>query len=229
MFQFDRLVFATNHPDAVDMHLRNKRGLTLTASGQSIPGVSTRIYPFPGGGFLEVAFIESLPEALSTDEGKAMAERLDNQGDSFSALVLETIDLDRVKRVLEAEHYPVTVTPVQQILDPQGKALRFQMLGTYPHLPWFVMYDKPRDTPRGYPQAAVIRTTTWTADVEILEKIIGMPATTIQYPHTTAAMLPLYNASLRIESGDEYGFAYFDPSGLLLDKPIEKEPKTNQH
>jgi len=229
MFQFDRLVFATNHPDQVDLHIRTKRGLTLTASGHSFPGVATRIYPFSGGGFLEVAYIENAEEANKSDEGQAMVELLKEQGDSFTALVLETDDLDRVKRILEEEKYPVTVTPVQHMTDASGKPFQFQMLGTYPHLPWFVMYDKPRDTPRGYPQAAVLRTTTFTADLEILEKIIGMPATTIQYPNTTAAMLPLYNASLRIESAEQYGFSYFDPAGLLLDKPVEEEPDQELH
>lgn len=229
MFRFDRLVYATSHPDKVSFHLQTKRGLTLAASGQSVPGVATRIYPFAGGGFLEVAFIENHEDANQSEEGRTMAELLKEEGDRFTAMVLETGDLDRVKRVLEEEKYPVSVTPVQQITDPTGQEIQFQMLGSYPHLPWFVTYDKPRDTPRGYPQAAILRTTTLTADVAILEKIMGIPATAIQYPNTTAAMLPLSNASLRIESAEAYGFAYFDPAGLLLDKPLEKEKADRLH
>jgi hypothetical protein len=220
MFQLDRLVYATNHPEQVGLHLQTQHGLTLAASGRSFPGVATRIYPFPGGGFLEVAYIENEAEVAASEEGMAMRELLKEQGDGYTALVLETDDLERVRRVLEEEGYPAAVTPVQEVTDPTGQTVRFQMLGTYPHLPWFVQYDKLRDSPRGYPQAAIIRTTTLTADVSILEKVLGMPATSIHFPDTTAAILPLYNATLRLEAADAYGFCYFDPKGLLLEKPF---------
>jgi hypothetical protein len=220
MFQLDRLVYATNRPEKVDLHLQTERGLPLAASGRSFPGVATRIYPFPGGGFLEVAYIENEKEIAASEEGVAMRDLLKEQGDGFTALVLETDDLDRVKRILEEEGYPVSVTPVQEVTDPTGQTVRFQMLGTYPHLPWFVQYEKPRESRRGYPQAAIIRTTTLTADVHILEKLLEMPATEVKFPDTTAAILPLYNATLRLESADAYGFTYFDPKGLLLEMPL---------
>lgn len=218
MFQVDRLVFATTRPDEVDMILQKKRGLTLAASGRSFPGVATRIYPFPGGGFLEVTYIEDESDAVTSEGGEALLTFLKENGDGYYALILETDDLGKVKEALTADDYPVMETPVQEITDPTGQTIRFQMIGTYPHLPWFVQYDKQRESPTGFPQAAFLYTQTLAADVTILEKIFSSQATIVEFPHTTAALFPLYNASLRVEAADEYGFAYFDPAGILFGK-----------
>jgi len=216
MFLLDRLVYTTSQPDEVDAQLR-KRGYTLAASGQSFPGVATRIYPFPGGGFLEVAYITDETLARSNEGGQSVHTFLQEHTGGFTTLVLETDDLERVSRILQAEDYPVAVTPVQEVTDPSGETIRFQMLGTFPHLPWFIRYEKPHVATVGFPQAAIIRTTTFTADVQILEKILDRQATTVNYPNTTAAVLPLGNATLRVESANAYGFGYFEPAGLLLD------------
>ncbi|MFY0545118.1 VOC family protein [Brevibacillus sp. H7] len=221
MFQLDRLVYATKRPDEIALTLKQERGLTLAASGQSFPGVATRIYPFPGGGFLEVTYIEDEAAAVSTESGKALHSFLQENGDGYYAMIVETDDLARVRHILEEEGYPVAVTPVQEVTDPAGDVVSFQMLGTYPHLPWFVQYGKPRQSPAGYPQAAFLRTTTLTADTAIMEKVLGQQATMVEYPDRTAAILPLRNASLRIETADAYGYAYFDPKGVLFENPAD--------
>jgi len=219
LFQLDRLVYATKHPDQIALTLQKERGMTLAASGQSFPGVATHIYPFPGGGFLEVTYVEDEAQAAATDGGEALLQFLSENGDGYCAMMLETDDLTHVRKVLEEEGYPVMLSPVQQVTDPTGETVSFQMLGTYPHLPWFVQYGKPRTSPAGFPQAAFIRTATLTADVAILEKILGQQATLLEFPDKSAALLPLRNASLRIETADQYGFAYFDPQGVLFEKP----------
>lgn len=219
MFQLDRLVYATNQPKQVDMILQKERGLTLAASGYSFPGIATHIYPFIGGGFIEVTFIEDESEAASSDSGEALQTFLkENENGGYNALFIETDDLMRVKGILEEEGYPVSLTPVQQVTDPTGDLVSFQMLGTYPHLPWFVQYGQPRQSPQGFPQAVFIRTTTLTADLNILERVLGYQSTMVEFPNKTAAILPLQNATLRLESAEEYGFAYFDPAGILFDK-----------
>jgi hypothetical protein len=221
LFQLDRLVYATKNPDQISLTLQQERGLTLAASGQSFPGVATRIYPFPGGGFLEVTYVEDEATAGTTEGGEALLHFLAENGDGYYAMMLETDDLTRVRRILEAEGYPVALSPVQQVTDPTGDTVSFQLLGTYPHLPWFVQYGKPRQSPVGFPQAGFIRTTTLTADVAIMEKILDQQATMIEFPDKTAAILPLRNASLRLESADRYGFAYFDPKGVLFENPAD--------
>ncbi len=218
MFQLDRLVYATKHPDQIALTLQQERGLNLAASGQSFPGVATRVYPFTGGGFLEVTYLVDEAAAVANEGGEALHSFLQENGDGYYALIIETDDLARVRRVLEEEGYPVALSPVQEITDPTGDVVSFQMLGTYPHLPWFVQYGKPRQSPAGFPQAAFIRTTTLTADVAIMEKVLGQQATMVEFPDKTAALLPLRNASLRLETADAYGFAYFDPNGVLFDK-----------
>jgi hypothetical protein len=218
LFQLDRLVYATKRPDELHVTLQQERGLTFAASGQSFPGIATRIYPFKGGGFLELTYVEDESQAASTEGGEALQSFLRENGDGYYALILETDDLQRVKRILETEGYPVMLSPVQEVTDPSGDVIHFQMLGTYSHLPWFVQYGKPRQSPTGYPQAAFIRTTTLTADVAIMEKLLDCPATTLQYADRTAAVLFMKNATLRLESADEYGFAYFDPAGVLFEK-----------
>ena len=219
LFQLDRLVYVTSRPEEVRQILKN-RGYSEVASGTSYPGVATRIYPFTGGGFLEVAFIEDEQIVLTTEGGQALKQSLAENGDGFHTLVLETDDLNHVISVLQAQDYPVQETPVQRVVDPSGETVSFKMAGTYPHLPWFIQYDKPRQSPVGFPQAAIIRTTTLTADVNVLENILRTGATMVNYPNTHAALLPLANASLRIESADEYSFGYLEPQGLLFEKPV---------
>jgi hypothetical protein len=226
MFQLDRLIYATTRPDKADFILRKERGLQLTASGRSFPGVATHIYPFPGGGFLEVTYIEDESQIASSEGGEAFHTFLKENGDDYYALILETDDLARVKQILEEEGYPAMVTPVQQVTDPAGEVITFQMLGSAAHLPWFVQYNKPRQTPAAFPQAAIIYTTTLNADVSLLEKVLGTRAATMQFPRTTAAVMPLGNASLRVESADKCGFAYLDRAGILFEKNHSKRGET---
>ncbi|UFJ43178.1 VOC family protein [Brevibacillus humidisoli] len=216
MFQLDRLVYVTNHPEERHQQLTS-RGFALAASGLSYPGVSTRTYPLAGGGVLEIAYVSDESLLPQSKGGQALAERLRTRGDGFNALMLETDELDRVKGILKREEYPVVEPPTQEITDPSGETIRFRLIGTFPHLPWFIQYEKPRLTPVGYPQATFIRTTSYTADVAILEKIFGISGMSLQ-SISTAASFPLRNASLRVESADEYGFAYLDPNGILFEQ-----------
>lgn len=221
LFQLDRLVYVTSRPEEVRQTLK-ERGCSEAATGTSYPGVATRVYPFTGGGFLEVAFIEDEKAVLTTEGGQALKQFLAANGDGFHTLVLETDNLNHVISVLQAQDYPVQETPVQQVVDPSGQTVTFKMVGTYPHLPWFIQYDKPRQTPVGFPQAAIIRSTTLTADVNLLENILRTGATMVNYPNTHSALFPLANASLRIESGDDYSFGYLEPQGLLFEQPAAK-------
>ncbi|MGC5328464.1 VOC family protein [Brevibacillus sp. SYSU BS000544] len=226
MFQLDRLVYVTSQPEEVHKYLTAERGYSLVATGASFPGVATRIYPFTGGGFLEVAYIENEELVTQTEGGQALKTYLEEHGDGFHTFVLETDELDRVSSTLQAEGYPVQETPVQHIVDPTGETVSFRMVGSFGHLPWFIQYDKRRPSPIGFPHAAIIRTTTLTADVALIEKLVQSPATVINYPNTHAAIIPLTNASLRIESGDEYGFGYLEPKGLLLENIKESTTPT---
>ncbi|MGD8189006.1 VOC family protein [Brevibacillus ginsengisoli] len=221
MFQLDRLVYVTSRPEEVKQSLKD-RGYSEVASGTSYPGVATRIYPFTGGGFLEIAFIEDEQAVLTTEGGQALKQFLTEQGDGFHTLVLETDDLDYVISALQAEDYPVQEIPVQRVVDPSGQTVSFKMVGSYPHLPWFIQYDKPRQSPVGFPHAAIIRSTTLTADVNLLERILRIGPMIVNYPNTHAAVFPLANASLRIEAADDYSFGYLEPQGLLFDQPTIK-------
>ncbi|WP_139490439.1 VOC family protein [Brevibacillus dissolubilis] len=219
MFQLDRLVYATKTPEEVDRHLQEERKMVKVASGKSFPGVATNVYPFPGGGFLEVAYIEDESKLTQNEGGLALKQFLDEKEEGYYAMILETDNINHVKNALTEEEYPVQLTGVQEMTDlASGEQVQFQMLGTYPHLPWFVQYSKKRTTPAGFPQAAILRTTTFTADMQLLEKLLGTPATTVNYPNMICAILPLRNASFRIESSEEYGFGYFEPRGVLMDK-----------
>ncbi len=217
MFQLDRLIYATSRPEEVH-HMLKERGYSLAASGTSYPGVATRIYPFTGGGFLEVAYMEDETAALQSEGGQALQQFLKENGEGFYTLIIETDDLEHVASVLQAEGYPVQESPVQRVIDPTGEPVAFKIIGTFPHLPWFIQYDKQRPSPAGFPQAAIIRSTTLTADVTLLEKVFQIPATMVHYSNTHSALFPLLNASLRVESAEEYDFGYLEPQGLLLEK-----------
>ncbi|MGO0060498.1 VOC family protein [Brevibacillus fluminis] len=217
MFQLDRLIYATAKPDWLHQFLTEKRGLTLAATGQSFPGISTRTYPFPGGGFLEVAYVTDESKLDLSEGGQELRDFLAENGDGYTSLVLETDDLEHVIRVLQEEQYPVSDSGVHEVADPTGQTVSFRMAGSYPHLPWFIQYDKPRPSASGFPQAAILLTTTLTADSSLLEKILKIGGTQLTFADMHAALFPLANATLRLESADAYSFAYFDPTGILLD------------
>lgn len=222
MFQIDRLIYATAKPDWLHQFLTGKRGFTLAATGQSFPGISTRTYPFPGGGFLEVAYVSDESKLSLSEEGQEVQTFLRENGDGYTSLVIETADIEHVISVLQEEQYPVSDSGVHEVTDPTGRNVRFRMVGSYPHLPWFIQYDEQRPTATGFPQAAILRTTTLTADTSLLEKILQIGSTQLNFAETHAALFPLANGSLRLESADSYSFAYFDPAGLLLEKDEAK-------
>ncbi|MGE5702404.1 MAG: VOC family protein, partial [Clostridia bacterium] len=200
--------------------LTSERGFSMVATGESFPGISTRIYPFGGGGFLEVAYISDESKIAQSEGGLALQSFLTENGDGYYSFVLETDDYDHVKQVLLEEEYPFSESGVQHVTDPSGQTNTFRMLGTFPHLPWFVQYREPRKNANGFPQAVILRTTTLTADATLLEKIMQTSSTQLNFPNMMAILFPLANATLRLEAADAYSFAYFDTTGILLEKPL---------
>ncbi|MCR8986303.1 hypothetical protein NW801_14835 [Brevibacillus laterosporus] len=55
MFLLDRLIYATNRTDEINRIITQERGYTCIATGQSFPGIATRLYPLASGGFLPLA------------------------------------------------------------------------------------------------------------------------------------------------------------------------------
>ncbi|WP_232695401.1 VOC family protein [Brevibacillus daliensis] len=220
MFLLDRLIYATNRPDDIDRILTQEKGYECVAAGNSYPGIATRHYPFPGGGYLEIAYVEDKEKATQTEVGQGLLAFLEEQGEGYYSLLLETADLTHVENVLREENYPIYKTGVHEITTITGEKLRMRMLGTSSHLPWFIEYEKTTQAKPDYAQAAIIRTTTLTADVALLEKLVGVTAIMGTYPGMNTGFLPLANASLRLESADKNGISYFEPKGLLLDDTI---------
>ncbi|QOT00967.1 VOC family protein [Brevibacterium sp. JNUCC-42] len=217
MFLLDRLIYATNRPDEIDRIVTQERGYTCVATGQSFPGIATRLYPLAGGGFLEVAYIEDESRVPESESGLALQTFIQKNQEGYYTLVLETDDINHVEKVLQQEDYPIHFSGTTQVALPSGEQMMMRMIGTYDHLPWFIQNEKSTTPRPGYPQAAIIRTTSLVADVHLLEKLIGFSATMGQYLDMKTGFLPLANASLRFESADSYGFSYFEPKGLLLD------------
>lgn len=217
MFLLDRLIYATNRPDEINQIITQERGYTCIATGQSFPGIATRLYPLAGGGFLEVAYIEDESRVPESESGLALQSFIQKHQEGYYSLVLETDDMNHVETILQQEGYPIHFSGTQQIALPSGEPMMMRMLGTHEHLPWFVQYEKTTVPRPGYPQAAIIRTASLVADVQLLEKLIGFLATLGQYLDMHTGFLPLANASLRLESADANSFSYFEPKGLLLD------------
>lgn len=217
MIQLDRVIYATSCPDEVDKVLTDEHCLQLIATGASFPGIGTRIYELPGGGTFEIAHIMDETKVETTEQGLAFLNHLKEHGDSYYGMVLEAFDLMGVRNILEAEGYPVEVTPVHEMVDQNGENMMFQMLGSSPHLPWFIRYDKPRQHKRGFPQAGIIRTASFASDVSLMEKILDNPALKGALPTMHTATIGLLNGTLRLESSDDYGFSYLAPTGLILD------------
>ncbi|GAA4706073.1 VOC family protein [Brevibacillus fulvus] len=213
MIQLDRLVYATTKPDEVDSFLRRERGLSVAATGTSFPGVATRIYPLPGGGFLEVTSIEDQSQIAASEGGSALQQFLAEKGAGYYSLILETDRLVHVKKTLKSNFYPTYVTTPQEAVDPTGQTIRFQMVGSAAHLPWFVQYNQPRVSPESeQEQGVILYSPFWQADTNLLEKIFG------QKPDrsSSAVSFRMSNGCFRVVQAAEESFAYFDKNGILF-------------
>lgn len=216
IFQLDRLVYATVRPDEIDQLVR-ERGLQPAAPDEQQNGLLSRLYGLPGGGMLEVISVADETAAKATEAGRAFCQSLQETGDRYTALYLETDHIDRVHGILKAEGYPVYEFAVYDRKNATGQAESYRLLRTFDHLPVFIQYDRPKTYQTGYPQAAFLRTVTLEADTTLMEQLMERNAVRLSFSDRNASVLPLTNATLRLESAEAYGFAFFDPHGVWFE------------